>query len=196
MFSKEQKKEAYNKLPLEIKDLLVSPQTIDLVSEALENAGITGRSSYEADSEILFSLYGLQTLDKAIENIAQISGKEINKLDNLKQSIQKNILDKYSVDINILIKSNEDITHRKTSVPEIAPEKHPMIEEGEKAHDVVPQPAPVVQVEKVEMRKQEAENTHQEVEVPNEESEIKVKPNLEFKNSGYPAGQDPYREPI
>lgn len=196
MFSKEQKKEAYNKLPLEIKDLLVSPQTIDLVSEALENAGITGRSSYEADSEILFSLYGLQTLDKAIENIAQISGKEINKLDNLKQSIQKNILDKYSVDINILIKSNEDITHRKTSVPEIAPEIHPMIEEGEKAHDVVPQPAPVVQVEKVEMRKQEAENTHQEVEVPNEESEIKVKPNLEFKNSGYPAGQDPYREPI
>lgn len=91
-FSRKQKIEAYKKLPPEVQDFVMSNETTELIENYLKETGLSEDQSISADSEILYAMYGLQTLSEAVENIAKLSGKNINDLVKLKKDLDNNIL--------------------------------------------------------------------------------------------------------
>ena len=93
-FTKEQKKEAYKKLSPEVQSFITDNETTELIGNYLKNSGLIGEQSDSADTEILNSMFGLQTLQEAISNIAKLSGKNINELSKLKSDLENNIFSK------------------------------------------------------------------------------------------------------
>jgi hypothetical protein len=91
MFTREQKRSAYKKLPVEVQDFIMSNETTELITNYLNGAGLTEEQSILADSEILFAMFGLQTLTDAINNIAKTNNKQIENFLKLKDDLEKNI---------------------------------------------------------------------------------------------------------
>lgn len=168
-YTKEQKQSAYKKLPPEIQDLVMSNETTELITNAIKEIGLSEEQANLADSEILHTLFCLQSLDDTINNIAKLNNGGANDLLKLKSTIQDNILNKYKIDIKEFIDTNKSESIAPTSVPEIPPINLPMVERGEVAHDVP------------------------HVEHP---PEIKPEPKAPLPDYRYPDGKDPYREPL
>ena len=93
-FTKDQKRIAYKKLSEQTQSFIGDSDTLDNISVFLEKNNINNEKADLADSEILYAMYGLQTLSEAIENIARISGKSVGELSNLKDNLQKDVFDK------------------------------------------------------------------------------------------------------
>jgi len=90
-FTREQKKEAYKKLSPEVQDFVMSNETTELIENYLKEAGLSEEQSIDADSEILYAMYALQTLSDAINNISKLSSKNISDLSKLKTNLDNNI---------------------------------------------------------------------------------------------------------
>lgn len=99
-FTKEQKKEAYVKLSPEVQSFIMDSETAELITNYLKETGLTPEQSNSADSEILYAMYGLQTLSEAIANIAKLNNKNINNLSKLKTNLENNIFSKIKTDKN------------------------------------------------------------------------------------------------
>ncbi|MFZ2484610.1 MAG: hypothetical protein WAX80_01100 [Minisyncoccia bacterium] len=176
-FAPQQIRESYKRLPPEIQDLIMSNETTELVAKSLREAGLNQDQENLADSEILYTMYCLQSLDEAISNITKLSGKDLNSLSKLKSVIQDNILSKYKIDIKEFIEANKLEPVATLSVPEIAPDNLPMVEKGEVAHSV-----PHVE-----------QTTHDSRQTTNQEQPKVQTPLPDYR---YPDSKDPYREPL
>ncbi len=115
-FTREQIKQGYAKLSPEAQDFVMSNEITDLTDKILRESGLSEEQVNSADSEILYALYGLQTLDTAVSNIGKLSGKDTTKL---KGELQENIFSKYP----------------ESGKPGVANDL-PMVEPGETAHEV------------------------------------------------------------
>lgn len=93
-FTREQKKEAYKKLPPEAQDFVMSNETTELIENLLKEAGLSEEQNVSADTEILYALYGLQPLAVAIANIANLSNKNVDDFSKLKSNLENNIFNK------------------------------------------------------------------------------------------------------
>lgn len=93
-FTKEQKLKAYKNLSLDVQNFITYSETTELIETNLSDAGLNEDQAESADSEILYAMYGLQTLHEAIENIAKITNKKAGDLTKLESELQKNIFDK------------------------------------------------------------------------------------------------------
>lgn len=183
--TKEQRKNAYSNLSDEAQFFIMSNETTDLISTALQESGFSEEQADQADSEILYAMYGLQSLDDAMKNIASLSQKPVESLAPLKSKLKENIFDKL-----------EEI--KKTSEPrkESSSTNLPMVEAGEVAHEVP----------HVEMPNQEAGIKNQGVDqeasmekaeaAPTAQPTEPLKPEAKPPANHYPGGKDPYREPI
>ncbi|HEY4505838.1 MAG TPA: hypothetical protein VJG67_04065, partial [Candidatus Paceibacterota bacterium] len=89
-----QKKEAYRKLPPEVQNFIMDSETTDIISSDLNEIGLTPEQSDSADSEILYAMYGLQTLSTAIDNISKLSNKKRDSLSMLESNLKMDIFDK------------------------------------------------------------------------------------------------------
>jgi hypothetical protein len=158
IYTSQQARTAYKKLPSEVQGLITSNETTELIDTTLRELGLTPDQANLADSEIIYSLYCLQSISEAIDNISKISGKRVSDLSNLKNIIEDEILSKYEIDIkdfieknkkefvNQTLKSTPEIPVQQaalakgvtteTTVPEMAQEIHPKTVSGEVAHDV------------------------------------------------------------
>lgn len=208
-FSREQRQSAYNKLPQEVKDLIMSNEVTNLITITLEESGLNEEEANLADSEILCAMSCLQSLDDAIDNIAKLANKNPNDLDKLKSTIQENILSKYNLDINKLIEENRA---SQSTALEIPPINLPMVEEGEVAHDALPltpersdggqvphiaptpspEPAPTPIAETITQPLDYARD--KQPPAPSAEQEPRIQTPL--PDYRYPDGKDPYREPL
>jgi hypothetical protein len=90
-FTREQKQIAYKQLPEEVQEIIMSNQTTELISKYLREIGLTPEEAEKADSEILYAMYGMQTLEKAIGNIAASSSKGAKEMETLKNNLNDNI---------------------------------------------------------------------------------------------------------
>ncbi|MEQ1500089.1 MAG: hypothetical protein ABL917_01800 [Parcubacteria group bacterium] len=86
-----QKKEIYKKLPPEVKSFILNNETSELIDGYLKDAGLSEEYLDLADSEILYAMCDLQSLNDSVSNIAKLSGKNINELSNLKIDLENNI---------------------------------------------------------------------------------------------------------
>lgn len=172
MYTREQRQSAYKKLPSEVQEIIMSNETTELITTLLKEIILSDEQINLADSEILYSMFCLQSLDDAINNIAKLSNKNVNDLDKIKSTLQSEIFSKYEIDIDNFIKSNQNET-ANVSVPEIAPNNLPMVEEGEVVHSVphvetkTETPQPTIREDKVSL------------------------PDYRYQD-----GKDPYREPL
>lgn len=102
-FTKEQIQKAYKKLSPEVQDFVMSNETTDTIEDLLKNNGLNDELLDLASVEILFAMYGLQTLDESIHQISQISKQGYNSLLKLKNSLSTNIfseIDNLKIDYN------------------------------------------------------------------------------------------------
>jgi signal recognition particle subunit SEC65 len=106
-FTKEQKSAAYKKLHPDIQSIVMDPEVTELIEKNLLLAGLEDEQQDLGDSEILYTMYGLQTLDQAIDNISKISGRKIPDLTKLKNILDKEIFSKIS-EINSKNPQKED----------------------------------------------------------------------------------------
>ena len=183
-FTLTQRKEAYKRLPPETQDLIMSNETTELITNIIKEIGSTKEQSDLADSEILYTLYCLQSLDDAINNITKLSNKNTNDLAKLKSTVQDNILSKYKIDINEFIEINKSNT---VSAPIISPANLPMVEPGEIAHTV-----PHVE-ERIITTPIPSVSTIPATPPP---TKIRPEPQASLPDYRYPGGKDPYREPL
>ena len=93
-YSHEQRKSAYNKLPWKVQDFIMDNDTTDLIKSYINKIDFNEENKDLADSEILYSLLGLQELQDAISNIAKTSKKSEGELIVLKKDLQDNIFKK------------------------------------------------------------------------------------------------------
>lgn len=157
----------------------MSNETTDLIAATLKEVGLSEEQANLADSEILYTMFCLQSLNDAISNIAKLSNKNPNDLSKIRSVVQDNILNKYKIDIKDFIETNKTI---KTSALEVPPTNLPMIEKGEVAHSVphVEQP--------VQPARQDLTGS---------QTQIKPEqPNVSIPDYRYDGGKDPYREPL
>ncbi len=205
-FSKEQRKEAYQKLPEEIQDLIMSNETDELISNYLKQTGLDEDQSNEADSEIMYAMYGLQSLDDALGHITKLSGRSLDDLSNLKAQLQESIFSKYT-EVKVAQQPSNTI-HNDL----------PVIEEGEKVHtvphdttlDTMPTPVkiktnPAQPVPATPVSAPIVAPTTPEASLPKAPTNEKTRPHsdtpikkneLKTPDYRYPGGTDPYREPL
>lgn len=93
-FTNQQIKDANKRLPLEVQGFVMDNETTDLIAEYLQKINLSEEQENSADSEVLYAMYGLQSLDQAITNIAELSGKQVSELRGLKSDLEENIFNK------------------------------------------------------------------------------------------------------
>jgi hypothetical protein len=212
IFTLNQRRNAYKRLPEDIKILIMSNETTEIIENILKEAQLTEEQANLADSELLDVMFCLQSLDNAINNIAKLSNKTVNELSKLKSVVNDKILSKYTIDIKDFIEANKTtpIQHQsaapknlpgEANLPELAPEIHPMIEKGEVAHDVPPQieqkkmkslSEPVIILKKEDVRQM----ISPKVQPNSAPTPTPAKPNVSLPDYRYEGGTDPYREPL
>lgn len=95
-YTREQRQEAYRKLPDEVKSLVMDAETTELVTELLNKAGLTEEQMDLADTEILYSLYCLEPLDTALNNIASACNKSAGEFSDLRKELEEKVFSKYA----------------------------------------------------------------------------------------------------
>ncbi len=93
-YTKEQIKNSYKKLSPEMQSFIMDPENSEFIENALKKSGLNDDQSNLADSEILYSMYGLQSFSDAMNNISKISNKNIIELSQLKDDLEENIFKK------------------------------------------------------------------------------------------------------
>lgn len=171
-FTKEQRKTAYSKLPQEIQSFIIDNETTDLIAEYLQKIKLSEEQENSADSEVLYAMYGLQSLDQAITNIAELSGKQVSELGGLKSDLEENIFNK--------IKSLGGSNLAANSVVENKP-KINQSNVGQSFEQIILNQARAMQPARA------PEN------LPGEKP-VEERPKISVPN--YSGGSDPYREPI
>lgn len=217
-FTREQTQIAYKKLPPEVQDFIMSNDTTELISIFLNGAGLSEERANLADSEILYAMYGIQTLATAIANIAELSNRDVSSLSKLKTNLENDIFSKYKElgvvtekfvpqerpqepDKAVVITQEnkeealEDLSRRvignqivPPSVPEVPPSNLPMIEKGEVVHDVPHVEQPATSPVIPPTPPAPVTPT-----TPNVKTE---QPKVPVPDYRYAGGKDPYREPI
>src|SRR3989338_3828920 len=115
-----QKKEAYRKLPPEVQNFIMDSETTDIISSDLNEIGLTTEQSDSADSEILYAMYGLQTLNTAIDNISKLSNKKRDSLSMLESNLKFDIFDKIQNYKNTYTPVLEEIPSNSVPATELA----------------------------------------------------------------------------
>ncbi len=189
-YTNAQLKEAGQNLSPEAKDFATSSEVIEMISTHLKNAGLSKGQAEDADSEILYALLGLQTLDDSMKNTASVVKKPVEELNPLKAKLRTDIFDKLTEIERAHPKKDagekKPVVQATSLIPEIPPKILPAIEPGEMAHEVerlptTDNPQPTTEVK--------APTTY------NLQPTVNSEPTSTPKHA-YPGGVDPYREPI
>lgn len=146
---------------------------LNLAQQVGLDDGLVIKISKEVENEIL------APISKALEKTEQSSGLKLTT--EAKKDKGENVLEK----------EESGKALEATTVPEIAPEIHPMIEEGETVHDV-PHKEPTSQTP-APAQPTPAEKESQKIP---ENLPVKPTPITPLPDYRYPDGQDPYREPL
>ena len=193
-FNREQQQTAYKKLSPDVQDFVLSPETSAIISGALKRLNLNPEIVNQADSEILWAMTGLQTIEVAVESINKISGKSINELASLKSELKTAIFDK----IDALKKPTPAITPQPQTEPTLKsiPENvrpttqamAPRVEVKTEQHLVNLIPPPVPPAKPIDLLPSKALNIADE-----KLKQVVVNPS---QTSVYRGTPDPYREPI
>lgn len=136
-FPGEQIRTAYQNLHPEVIDLVMANETTELIKNLFNKFGMSRNTLNAIDSELLYAMLGLQTLETALNNITSISGKPASDFSGIKSILQKEIFRKIDD-----LKAKEGGKNRSAQettppiTPEARSETHPAIVPGEVAHGV------------------------------------------------------------
>jgi hypothetical protein len=226
-YSAAQTKEAYEMLSQDARDFITSNEVMDVIAEALGELDLNEDQKDQADSEIFHAMLGLQGLDDAIVSIASLTGKSVEALASFRANIGKNVFDKNEEIVSVpALKPKDSVvvitkeTKREAmqnlaqrvanarqgsnqAVSQFLPKNLPMVEEGEKAHEVPPMKSEERLAAPVAAPETKIENGVTEAPAPTAVTEAEKplaseKPPITPIESGprYPGGIDPYREPL
>ncbi len=93
-FTKEQKKLSYQRLSPEMQFFTTDQEISEIINNILQNEGLNEEQIDLADSEILYTMYGLQSLRDAIINIGKISGRSVENLTHLRNNLENQVFSK------------------------------------------------------------------------------------------------------
>ncbi len=201
-YSKEIVREIYKAAPEEILDVLTSDETIEKISILAKKYSLSTEQGFILSYEITLYMIGLipdSSFEVELKNSLNLTDSTEK---SLKASIEQDIISKVSKDT---LDSQRKLAQEKVSSPsididneskdlEIPPEILPMVEEGETAHDTLPESA---EPKKPEIEAKTENSIPNNIENRIEENKTEAAPQETPKpKSAYPGGVDPYREPI
>jgi len=179
--------EQYLKLPKALRGAIASVPWNEIVKKISSENSLSSEQATSLETEVQLVIYGFENPRDLIDNLEE----------NLK--VQTEVALTLAEKINELIFSEISRKAEETSPPETKEENFPLVEEGEKPHDV----KPISEMEKAEIAKKSAERMPigpmaASMVVPKPD-EVLQKPRNEAyipSKSDYPGGKDPYREPF
>lgn len=153
--------EQFNKLPRELQLAVNNVPWKSLIKEIVVSNNLSLEQIENVERETMFILYGFQNPNDYIRNLveeAEISesiattiSQQVNEkilkqiashiTDNLKAPVQNPPIataQQTKEEIKKQLIDRREQAGQKVTLPEIAPEIHPMVEEGEVAHDIAP----------------------------------------------------------
>lgn len=156
-------------LPPELQSAIEAVPWRNLAKEISNTNGLSVEQQESFEQETMFVIYGFENPNDYVSNMARELGVSEDTANILANLAAEKIF-------NPII---ERVGGRDTSsVPEIAPEIHPMVEAGEVAHNVPRTEEPVMI-----LNKKDAE-------------QMTKQPDVSLPDYRYPTGKDPYREPL
>lgn len=183
--------EQFKKLPENLQKAINLVQWKPLVKEVAKESQLSEDQVETLERETMFIIYGFEKPDDYINNLMRELNIDEDKALDIAEKVNTKVFQKISLEADKEVVT--PIKIQKPSIPEVKPDIHPMIEEGERVHDVphveqkppqpAPKPAPAPQPAKVP-------------EPPKKVEPEAKKPLVSTPNYHYPAGKDPYREPI
>lgn len=189
-FTREQKKEAYKKLSVQVQDFVMANETTDLIEQLLRKARVTETELDTVDNEIFCALLGLQTLSAAINKVAGITHINQHDLLELKDNLQKEIFNKKVESGNSEIYS--ETTEKESEKVETSGEK-PQNGVGQSFEQIILNQAKAMRSINEEGSSQQPVASSQEEKTAPEN--LPTENNESTKIHDYKTGADPYREP-
>ena len=183
-------KQQLETLPRDLQRAIASVPWKTLVEQIGKENGLSDSQIEILERETMFVIYGFEPIASYTESIMReisISGDIGLKIAN---SVGEKILDYISSQAEIFGKEKKMPTAPKppiTTVPEIKPDTHPMIE---------PRPSLEATAGKAEEKAHEVPHTEENKPESRSLEEIKKKLTEQPKVVHYTDGKDPYREPI
>ena len=185
-------------LPHELIEAIEGVAWEHLAEEVGKESGLKDDQIKNLERETMLVLYAFESPENYIDNLI----KELEISEDVALNIAESITNKIFDPILSKVSSYQpqNITH--SNLPEIAPEIHPMIEEGEKVHDAAPEPVVEHKKEPIFITTQEEKEKElghpSKKWVPNYEDEPEERPkdSVSVPDYRYPDGTDPYREPV
>lgn len=169
--------EQFKKLPENVQSALNAVPWKSSVKEIALLNNLSLEKVAAVERETMFILYGFENPDDYVANLMREVSLDEAAADAIATAVNEKIIKTLTLELENPPKSviHNEMVPAPVSVPEVAPQNLPMIEEGEKVHDVphIEQPA------NVPIQKPEAE-----------------KPKIAVPNYKYDKGKDPYREPL
>jgi hypothetical protein len=177
--------EQFAKLPTPMQMAIKAVPWKQRVSQIATVHSLPANQLESLEQETMLILYGFEKPEGYIDNLMQEMGIDENLATTIAEEVNEKIFKTISQKTEELEGQNTIPT--QPSVPEIAPEIHPIIEEGEVAHDVRNQPTTHNEQPTTEVSQEKSQTP-----VPAKVIENAPKP----ENAKYPGGVDPYREPL
>jgi hypothetical protein len=203
MFTKEQIKSAYKRLPDNLQEYITSPEIDGKIQKNIE-LFVNANNRDSADREIYYSLIALQTLETAINKIHNLGDNEealkklkgvlaIEVFGEIKKQLNIDLDEFVALNANSPVPAEPIVPNEDEREVVRAEDHHPMVEVGMTAHETQPgeraiynapispnqTPAPKALQSIIETKLKESETTRQLPRTPH-----------------YPGGLDPYREPL
>jgi len=180
--------------PMEIKELLTKKDWSIIVNQIAQKNNLIADQKVSFENEVLFVLLGMELITNFQKNVTENVGVDESTSINMSEEVYNKIFKK----VELFLPEREEIL-TETNLPEIAPEIHPMVEEGEVVHDAPPlnlkTEAPITKPvsTNIEDTLQKTSGEAMSTRVDNQRPEM---PSPAPKINHYAGGKDPYREPI
>ena len=197
MYPKELIQKIHHTLPEELLEALASDATFASIEKVATAHDFSVEQMHRLTSLISYRIMGvvsntelkgkIQTELEVDINLANIVATELR--DEILNKLPKELLSSQETVTKKIIEETSPGNHSST-IPEIAPQNLPMIEEGEMAHEVphIEAPTPVAA--------QAPTTPAPAVPTPVAKPETPTKVQVATPDFRYPTGKDPYREPL
>lgn len=176
----------FAKLPSNVQQAIGAVPWKALVQEIGKENALDTEQILALEQETMFIIYAFEPPEDYVANIV----REVDIAEDAANKIAVSMAEK--VFEPILIKAEEMKEENTPTTSEITTEIHPVVEEGEKAHDTTPEEKKFMNMGDVQT-------------LASDQQEIQTKPPIgpqpptepqQPKQPSYPGGKDPYREPI
>lgn len=186
IFTKEQKKSAYHKLPPEVQNFVLSNEVIESIENISQKNGLSAEQSDLLDSAVYEKLLGLKTKEELSSELITLLKSTPDKISEIIKDLESNIFSELQkIESSVNYKPNNNVAPAKKEID--------FVEDAKGNSDNI---APSVIISSATRGSQQSEPQAAPQTTLEQKIENQSNPSLSAMVKKHYPGQDPYREPI